>query len=154
MTHWRALIEKDYLGAWDLVDRDGSTPRDYTLQIQEVKSVALKTKQTPDGKRKCVIRFRGARKRMVSNTTNCTIIESLYGRDIEGWVGKLITLYQGDVRNPAGRGMIKGICVRPKVPKGKPEEVQERPVDEEMRNEQNEAFGRTNEPAEREPGED
>jgi len=147
VTHWRQLIEKDHLGAWDLVADDGNTPKDFTLQIVKVESVALKTKQTPKGKRKAVITFARARKKFVCNTTNCEVIESMYGQHIEGWVGKLITLYQGDVRNPNGRGTIKGICVRPRKPSGQAEAVPEREVDPQMRADQEAAFGR-------EPGSD
>ena len=138
MTHWRAMIEKDHLGAWDLVD-DAGNPRDYTLKIAKVESVALKTRETPKGKRKCVITFERARKKMVCNTTNCEILENLYGPQIEGWIGKLITIYQGDVRSPKG-GTTKGIKVRPKVPTGRVDEVKERAVDEALSKEHAEAF--------------
>lgn len=152
MPHWRTLIEKDHLGAWDLVGPDGKTPKDYTLSIAKVQSVALKTRETPKGKRKCVITFHKARKKFVSNTTNCETIESLYGGDYDAWVGKLITLYQTDVRNPkaskAGQpATVKGIRVRPRKPDGQAEEVPEREVDPEIRKEQDEAF-------DREPGSD
>lgn len=147
MPHWRTMVEKDHLGAWDLTGPDGKTPKDYTLQIAAVNSVALKTRETPKGKRKCVVTFQRARKKFVANTTNCEVIESLYGGDTDGWIGKLVTLYQADVRNPKGHGTIKGIRVRPKKPAGQPEEVPEREVDQAVRDEQNEAFGR-------EPGSD
>jgi hypothetical protein len=143
------MIEKDHLGAWDLVGPDGKTPRPYTLRIQAVGSNLLKTKDTPKGKRKCVITFEGARKKFVSNTTNCETIESLYGADTDGWIGKLVTLYQADVRNPKGKGTIKGIRVSSKPPpeRQQPDRVPEREVDQQVRDEQNEAFGR-------EPGEE
>lgn len=147
MTHWKTLIEKDHLGAWDMVGPDGNTPRDFTLKIAKVESSKLKTRGDSAGKRKCVITFERARKKFVCNTTNCEAIESMYGEHFEGWIGKLITLGQGDVRNPRGKGTVKGIVVRSKRPTGGPEAVPEREVDEDMRREQNEAFGR-------EPGDD
>lgn len=146
MPHWRTFIEKDYLGAWDLVDKSG-TPKDYTLEMLKVSSQSLKTREQPKGKRKCVINFKGAQKAMVANTTNCEILENLYGPDTNGWIGKTITLYQGDVRSPKGGGTIKGVKVRPQVPRGKAETIEIAPVNEEMRAAQNEAFGR-------EPGEE
>jgi hypothetical protein len=93
-----------------------------------VGSNLLKTKDTPKGKRKCVITFEGARKKFVSNTTNCETIESLYGADTDGWIGKLVTLYQADVRNPKGKGTIKGIRVSSKPPpeRQQPDRVPER----------------------------
>lgn len=148
MPHWRTMMEKDYLGAWDLVDDDGK-PREYTLQIVKVASVALKTRETPKGKRKVVITFRQAKKAFVANTTNCEAIESLYGSDTDKWVGELVTLYQTDVRDPKGKGTIKGIRVRPVKPaKGSAApELKEREVDPAIRDAQNESFGR-------EPGEE
>ncbi len=156
MAHWRTMIEKDFLGAWDLVGPDGRTPRDYTMQIAEVKSQSLKTRETPKGKRKCTIRFLKATKQFVANTTNCETIESLYGGDTDGWIGKLVTLYQTDTRNPkkGGPPMIRCIRVRPKKPGGQAEEIKDRPVDEGMRRDQDQAFDRNNEPPAREPGED
>lgn len=149
MPHWRTLIEKDHLGAWDLVGRDGK-PRDFTLKITKVESKLLKTKENPKGKRKAVITFAGAEKSFVSNATNCEAIEGMYGSDVEAWIGKLITLYQADVRNPKGSPpTVKGIKVRPTKPRGQAEPIESRPVDEEMRAQQEAAFA-----PEREPGEE
>lgn len=147
MAHWRTMIEKDHLGAWDLVDRDGKTPRDFTLKIASAKSNLLKTREQPKGKRKLVLTFVGARKAFVCNPTNAQTIEQLYGADVDAWIGKTITLYQTDVRNPSGGGTVKGIRVRPRKPTGAAEEVPDRPVDQDMRREQDDAFGR-------EPGEE
>jgi hypothetical protein len=156
MPNWRTMIEKDYLGAWDLVGKD-EKPRDFVVEIKKVASVSLKTRQTPKGKRKVVITFANARKAFVSNTTNCETIQAMYGPDTDGWVGKLITLYQTDVRNPDGKGTVKGIRVRPKRPSGQAEDIPDRDVDPEIRAAQNEAFDRDSASApidEREPGEE
>lgn len=153
--HWRTLIEKDHLAAWDLVIPGTMTPRDYTLRIVAVDTKLLKTRGDSKGKRRCVITFEKAEKRFVANTTNCEVIENMYGGDVDGWIGKSITLYQGDVRNPKGGGTIKGIKVRPKVPSAKPEPIKSQPMNEEMRDAQNAAFDRDNEPDDapaREPG--
>jgi hypothetical protein len=140
VPNWRSLIDKDFLGAWDLVGPDGK-PRDFTLEIASVRSELLKTKETPKGKRKAVIRFKGARKAMVANSTNCEVIEGLYSADFTQWVGRSVTLYQTDVRSPTG-GTIKGIRVRPKKPGGPAEVIEDRPVDPEIRAAQDEAFQR------------
>lgn len=145
MPHWRTMIEKDHLGAWDLVGPDGKTPKDYTLEIAAVQQKKLRTKDQPDGKGKIVITFKGARKKMVCNATNGETIESLYGPYTEKWIGQKITLFQTKVRK--GRDMVDGIRVRSRAPQGPAEVVPDREVDEEMREKQNEAFGR-------EPGEE
>ncbi len=141
MPHWRTMIEKDHLGAWDLVGKDDQ-PREYTLKIAKVESNLLKTREKPKGQRKCVITFDRATKKFVANTTNCETIESMYGPDTAKWIGNAITLYQTDVRNPKGGPMIKGIRVRPRKPQGAAEAIESRPVDSTTRDEQNEAFDR------------
>lgn len=145
MPHWRSLIEKDYLGAWDLVGKDGK-PRDFTLKISKVESRKLQTKQQPKGKRKAVIRFDGADKAMVANSTNCETIEGMYGADTDAWTGKMVTLYQttcdvGPKRN------VPCIRVRPTIPRGKSEPIASQPVDPAARAKQDDAF-------DREPGEE
>ena len=146
MPHWRSLIEKDYMGAWDLVDRAGK-PKDYTLEIESVGSQNLKTREVPKGKRKAVIRFKGASKGFVSNSTNCETIEGMYGDNTDNWVGKLVTLYAtttsmaGKKRGDPMR-QVPCIRVRPMVPKGKAESVESRPVDPDMRSQQDAAFDR------------
>lgn len=145
MAHWRSLIEKDYLGAWDLVGHDGKA-RDFTLEIESVGSQNLKTKQTPKGKRKAVVRFKGAKKGFVANSTNCEAIAGMYGDDVDKWVGRLVTLYATTCDVGPKRG-VPCIRVRPTVPRGKAESVESREVDVDMRAKQDEAFGR-------EPGEE
>ncbi len=138
--HWRQLTDRDFLGSWDLVGPDGCH-KDFTLEIASVKSELLKSREVPKGKRKVVVRFKGARKAWVGNTTCCETIETMYGPDVDAWVGKRITLYATDVRSPKG-GTIKGVRVRPRAPGGPATELPEVPVDESIRAKQDEAFGR------------
>jgi hypothetical protein len=154
MPNWRSMIEKDFLGAWDLVDPQTGTPCVWTLKIKAVRSELLKTKETPKGKRKVVIEFYGVRKKFVSNATNCTTIEGFLGADTDGWKDQAIDLQQADVRDPKTGQTIKGIRVRSKKPNREPAtSMPDQPVDRGMRDEQNKAFGRGQEEA-REPGSD
>lgn len=139
MPNWRSMVDKTYLGAWDI-------PRDVTVEIAEVRSELLKSRENPSGKRKVVIAFRGARKRLVGNSTNCQIIEQLYGPDTDKWIGKRVTLY-ATTTSVGGRGQIPCIRIRPSIPRGQVEQIEEREPDPEMRAAQDEAF-------ERQPGED
>lgn len=139
MPNWRTMIDKLYLGAYDLVGRDGA-PKDFTLKIASVKSDLLKTKETPKGKRKIVIRFERAEKGFVCNSTNATTIEGMFGADTDGWIGKSITLYQGETRDPKTGGTVKAIRVRPRAPKGPAEAIEAQPVDDAMRAAQAAAF--------------
>ena len=139
MPNWRSMVDKTYLGAWDV-------PRDVTVEIAEVRSELLKSRENPSGKRKVTIAFRGARKRLVANSTNCTTIEQMYGPNTEQWIGKRVTLY-ATTTSVGGRGSVPCIRIRPSIPRGQAEEIEERDPDPEMRAAQDEAF-------QREPGED
>ena len=138
--HWRKMIDKSYLGSYDMTDGAGS-PKDYTLTVARVDSVAVQSRESPKGKRKVVITFERAEKKFIANVTCCEVIESLYGPDTTKWVGQKLTLYQTLVRSPKG-GQIPGIRIRPKKPSGDSEAIVAKPVDEEMRAAQDEAFGR------------
>lgn len=144
MPSWRTLIEKDHLGAWDLIDPKTDKPRDYTLVISKVETKLLKTKEQPKGKRKAVITFTKAKKQFVANPTNCQTIASMYGEDYTGWVGKAVTLYYAMTRDPGGRGQVPCIRVRTRVPQtGVADEIPDVPVDENIRKQQDEAFDRS-----------
>jgi hypothetical protein len=54
-------------------------------------------------------------KPIVFNVTNANRIGKLYGRPIEGWVGKQITLYEGETDTEGG-DVVPCIRVRPAVP--------------------------------------
>jgi hypothetical protein len=138
------MIEKDYLGAWDLADAAGK-PRDFTLEIERVESKILKTKEDPKGKRKVAITFAGARKSFVANSTNCQLIEAMYGGETTAWKGKKITLY-GTTTSVGPKRNVPCIRVRPMIPKAAAETLAEtlaeKPVDAAMREAQDEAFAR------------
>ncbi len=108
-TDYRSLYEKDYIGAWDLKDKD------VTVTIVKVKGGEL---TRPGGKKakKPVIFMHGTEKGFVINATNGKSIASMYGPHIEGWVGKRITLYKSMTRNPEDGKDVECIRVRPIVP--------------------------------------
>lgn len=148
MAHWRSMIDRDYLGAWDLVGPDGQ-PKHFTLVIKKVESKLLKTRETPKGKRKVTIWFERATKGMVGNSVNCLTIEGMYGPDTDAWVGKAVTLYptttEMSVKQPDGkfkRQQVPCIRVKPMKPTAAAEAVPDREVDPAMRAQQDEAFER------------
>jgi hypothetical protein len=134
-THIETMVEKDYLGAWDVEGRD------FTLVIDHV---AKKELTLRGGKKKKVpvLTFRGARKKFVlAARTNRETISDMYGPYIEDWVGKSITIFMDPkCKSPSG-GTCPGIRVRPMIPKGPAEpSLPDRPVDEDMRAQQDAAF--------------
>lgn len=144
--HWRAMTDRETLGAWDLVGKDGK-PKDFTLEIERVQAGVVKSRERPKGERRPFVYFRGAKKPLVCNATNAETISSMAGsEDTDRWIGLRITLYQTKVRAKAG-GQVVGIRVRPMRAQGPAEEMGEgQPVDEAMRAEQEAAM--------REPGSD
>jgi hypothetical protein len=146
MTHWRALIERDSIGAWDLVGKD-KRPRDFTLEILSVTQGKVKSKDNPKGKGKPIIRFRGAEKYLIAGAVNCQAIAGMYGDDVDSWIGKLVTLY-ATTTDVGPKKNVPCVRVRPVKPNGKADaELPRQDVDLEMRRKQDEAF-------QREPGED
>lgn len=136
MPHWRSMTDRETLGAWDLVGRDGK-PKDFTLEIEAVKANVVKSREKPRGERRPFIWFKGAKKPLVCNATNAETISKMAGsEDTDRWVGLRITLYQTKVRAKAG-GEVPGIRVRPMRATSAPEELGDgQPVDEQMRAEQ------------------
>lgn len=108
-TDYRSLYDKDFIGAWDLKDKD------VTVTIKEVKGGSL---TAPGGRksRKPVIYMNGTEKGFALNATNGKTIAAMYGNHIENWVGKKITLYKSMTRSPNGDGEVECIRVRPQAP--------------------------------------
>lgn len=133
-THIETLVEKDYLGAWDVEERD------YTLVIDHVEKKKLtmrggKTKVVP------VLTFRGARKKFVlAARTNRETISAMYGPYVEDWYGKAITIFMDPKCKSPNGGTVPGIRIRPTIPRGQAENLPEKPVNEEMRAQQDAAF--------------
>lgn len=123
-TDYRSLYDKDYIGAWDIKDKD------VTVTITSVKGGQL---VGPGGRKtkKPVIYMRGTEKGFALNATNGKAIAGMYGNHVEGWVGKKITLYKSTTRNPNGDGEVECIRVRPTVPadgKGREQATEDAPI--------------------------
>lgn len=125
MAHYKSMMDKTYLGAWDV-------PTDKTAEIVSV--VAEKLPGVPGEikpNKRPVISFKGTEKKLIVNATIGKTIASLYGADVTNWIGKKITLYASTTR---AKGMeIECIRVRPQAPTGQAAPIQSQPVDEDMR---------------------
>lgn len=121
-TDYRALYDREYVGAWELQGKD------VVVKISKVIGGEL----TAIGGRKSkkpVISFDGKEKKMICNKTNAKVIAALYGNHVEDWVGKRITLFVGMTRDPSTGGDIECLRVRPTAPATKTEpETAEEPV--------------------------
>lgn len=111
-THWKTLINPDYIGAYALPDGE-----DLTVTIDFVQSEEI----TGSGGKKeiCTVAHLKGHKPMILNVTNSKSIHKLYGPFIEDWAGKDVTLYASTTKL-AGE-MVECLRIRPKVaPRQKP----------------------------------
>ena len=111
MTDYRSLYDKDFIGAWDLKD-----DKDVTVTITKVIGGNL-TGQGGRKTKKPVVYMKGTEKGFAINATNGKTIAAMYGKHIEDWIGKRITLYKSTTRDPSGGDAeVECIRVRPRVP--------------------------------------
>jgi len=107
-THWKSLINPDYLGAYSLGDMEELTVTIDYVQVEEITGAQGK-------KEYCTVARLVGEKPMILNVTNSKSIGKLYGPFIEDWAGKQITLYATTTKM-AGE-VVECLRVRPKVAK-------------------------------------
>jgi len=110
MPDYRKLLDKKYVGAWDLEGRD------VTLTITRVEAAKIKSQRGEE--QKPVIWFKGTAKALIANVTNCKTIAAMYGNKTEDWIGKRITLY-ATTTNAEGGKEVECVRIRPGIPRGK-----------------------------------
>ncbi len=104
MTDYEAFFPSKYLKAADL---DGK-PKLVTIDRWVTEEVGR------DKESKAVIYFREEEHGLVCNKTNAGRIANLYGRDIDGWIGKEVVIYP-DQTDFAGKTVD---CIRVRGKKG------------------------------------
>lgn len=85
-THWKMLINSDYIGAYALPDGEDLTVTIDYVQREQVTGTGGK-------KEECMVAHLVAQKPFILNVTNSKSIHKLYGPYIEDWRDKQITLY-------------------------------------------------------------
>ena len=86
-THWKKLINPDYLGAYSL-----EAGNDMILTISAVKREMITG--TGGKKEECpVCHWKENQKPMILNVTNMKTIAKMYGPYIEHWAGKRVQIY-------------------------------------------------------------
>lgn len=109
-TDYRSLYDKDYIGAWDLKEKDVTVTITKVIGGNLVGQGGRKTK-------KPIVYMRGTEKGFAINATNGKTIARMYGNHVEDWVGKRITLYKSTTRDPSGGDAeVECIRVRPQAP--------------------------------------
>ena len=128
MPHWKSMMDREYLGHWDLPEG-----KDVVVIIESVSGGTVSNGSK--SQKKPIVKFRGKDKKAILNATNCKTIERLYGANTDDWVGKPIALYVAQTSDPGNPGsQVACIRVRPKAPVKRAEAAT------------------SSEPAEREPG--
>lgn len=102
MPDWKTLCPGKYLTGREL-------PRPVKVEILSVSGEILldeedesKRKKGPEHKVLCVIKYldpitnKPVTRNALFNKTNCVLTEAIYGRDYEGWVGKLLFLHNNE----------------------------------------------------------
>jgi hypothetical protein len=112
MAHWKSLMDRDFIFAFDL------NGKDVTLTIDRVTGGEL---TGPGGKKSkkplCYFRETKSGKPLALNATNCKTIAAMYGNETDAWAGKRVTLFP--TQTQMGGETVDCIRVRPKVPAGK-----------------------------------
>lgn len=96
-THWKKTTDRNYLGEWDLPEKD-----DLVLTIDKYKedeAVEIFKEGKKSTEKHFVVWFKEAEKPMILNTTNKKRIAAAVGSPyIEEWPGHKVSLYRDQVK--------------------------------------------------------
>ena len=107
-THWKQLINPDYLGAYSLPDGKDITVKITKVVREMVTSVGGKQEE-------CTVAHLENQKPMILNVTNSKMIQKIYGTPyIEDWAGKEITIYAATTKLKGDD--VECLRIRPKAP--------------------------------------
>jgi len=87
-TNWKKGIDPNYIGSHELDNGDGT----YREAIATITKAVIEETKTQEGK-VAVVLYLKEFKPVILNATNGKAMKAMYGRYIEDWVGKKITLY-------------------------------------------------------------
>jgi hypothetical protein len=86
-THWKQLVNPDYLGAYSLPDGKDMKVKITKVAREMVVGVGGRSEE-------CTVAHIESNKPLILNRTNCKTIQKIYGTPyIEEWKDKYITLY-------------------------------------------------------------
>jgi hypothetical protein len=90
-THFKKMINSDYLGSWDLMDIDGN----FIKKTVTIKAVVMKkVHDGAGGESDCMVIELHDCKPIIANSTNRkSISKSLKSVFVEDWIGQKIVLY-------------------------------------------------------------
>ena len=89
MPHWKEFFDNTYTGAYEYKPNENRV-----VKIVNVVSQSVINPKTKKEEHRPIIYFDGNEKPMVANKTNCKSLQSMFGANVEDWVGKYVTLYR------------------------------------------------------------
>jgi hypothetical protein len=126
VPHYKSFFDPgEFIEACDLQGKD---------IVVEISGVSQgKVGRGKQESKKPVITFVGGKKKLACNKTNGKIIAAMYGTDVAGWKGRLVTLYPTTTQ--FGGETVECVRIRPTVPQkgakaSKPPESQPAPDDD------------------------
>jgi hypothetical protein len=149
-TDYRRLVERDWLGQWDLQRPDGSYAR-AIVQIEGVTRYVPRERRRVRAKdatgrhvsdaqgkpvfeeerlKRLAIRFTGKRKGWLAGPVSQQVLATLFGPIIQDWIGKRIELYY-DPSVRFGKKVTGGLRISPRSPDATAQ-LTEDPLDNEV----------------------
>lgn len=115
-THWKSLMNPDYIGAYAIPPGE-----DVTVTIDYV--VREQITGTNGKKEECTVAHLKGVKPFILNATNQKTIAKLYGPYVEDWAGKKITIFATTTK--MGPDVVECLRIRPKVVQRQKPEITE-----------------------------
>jgi hypothetical protein len=110
VTHWMSYYDESaYLKSVDLKGKD------VTVEIEKVEGATV-TGEGGKTSKKPLLYFKGAKKPHICSKTDSKTLASMFGPNVEDWIGKRVTLYGTTTRGING-DTVDCIRVRPVAPK-------------------------------------
>jgi len=101
--HYKKHMDKAYLGAWDLLNDDGT----YSSPVVEISAIHKRQIFNPGTKKykgRIIAALKGKKKMIILNTTNLESIEAISGTEMSHeWVGLKVKLTVKKVPDPKDR---------------------------------------------------
>ena len=113
----------------------GSTLKPHDIDDELTATIeSWRSKTWDDGNKSLYLKLEGIEQEFRCNVSNMKRIGEMFGTDIDGWIGKTISLLPDKTKNPQG-AMIDTIIVRVRktarnAPKGRPVHDERNPPDD------------------------
>ena len=150
LTHYKELIDTNYLGQWDFKRGPDGRRRKYVVEIAKVErykaarqrtKIVAGRKVTEPNKRIEITFAPPAKKHWLAGPVSLDAMAKMFGPNVENWVGKKITLYV-DEEITFGRVTVGGVRCEPIAAHGPvSDEGPEGEVEEEVAQRIADAFG-------------